>query len=384
VSEQKTIFEGLYQIDWSKLEHIYGAATSVPDSIRDLLSDDDGTRQDARGFLFGEGSQEYGMITETTPVIAPFLFEILSLDEAHEREKILYWLRAYLEANQRVWTFRSVDQIKRHISIYETVEKHLPLIFKLLDHSYEELRRASAGMLGTLEGDITTIVPGLTARFHIEEVLSVKEEILKALERLFSIDNYKNLPLCEIYGPFFRAVIEGDYPHRIRYGAARAGLMATKNAMSSGDITEDEISSQTSKVLLEGFWNLYEPDNYYLNDDLLMMIVLLPDAISILWQIMHDSRLVPQDVHRVLRAVLYAKYSPRYNMTSLGPEFREKLSKRYFYHQFYTKYRNLREDALIKAIVDDDLLWQKPTNLFSYFLGLPDSRDELRAFLRKR
>ena len=31
--------------------------------------------------------------------------------------------------------------------------------------------------------------------------------------------------------------------------------------------------------------------------------------------------------------------------------------------------------------MESDRLWQKPTNLFSYFLGLPDSRDELRAFL---
>jgi len=37
--------------------------------------------------------------------------------------------------------------------------------------------------------------------------------------------------------------------------------------------------------------------------------------------------------------------------------------------------------AIVQAIVDSDKVWERPTNLFSFFYGLPDSREALRALL---
>lgn len=40
-----------------------------------------------------------------------------------------------------------------------------------------------------------------------------------------------------------------------------------------------------------------------------------------------------------------------------------------------------RVQMALKAIVAADRVWERPTNLFSYFYGLPDSRDELRKLV---
>ncbi len=39
------------------------------------------------------------------------------------------------------------------------------------------------------------------------------------------------------------------------------------------------------------------------------------------------------------------------------------------------------ERTVLQAIVNADIVWEIPTNLFSYFYDLPDSREEMRDLL---
>ncbi len=54
----------------------------------------------------------------------------------------------------------------------------------------------------------------------------------------------------------------------------------------------------------------------------------------------------------------------------------------------YSAVRNIqhfpRQGQALRAIVDQDKVWEIPTNLFSFFYGLPDSREALRALIDKR
>jgi hypothetical protein len=57
----------------------------------------------------------------------------------------------------------------------------------------------------------------------------------------------------------------------------------------------------------------------------------------------------------------------------------EYRSHRSLYHP--GKPLNRPQKATLETIVNCDVFWRIPTNLFSFFYGLPDSRDKLRALL---
>lgn len=377
MSEKKTIFEGLYQIDWSQ-GGIYSSReglNAIPDAIRELLSQDENVRQSARGFLFGEGAQEYGMIVNTTPYVAQFVFELVSLEETPEREGLLRWIAGILHDRK---SFNSNREIKKYVAVYELAEQHLPLLLSLLRHFESDIREQAAYLLGTLDDCIQLIVPELVAQFRVETYLSVQVGILEALEDLFKTYNHRSIELRNQYRAFFCEVVETHSFHQVRYAAACAGLFAAPSTMFHRT-KQDDISPATSSVFVDEFWQSY--DEYgasYAVEGVLLKLILLPDHMEKLWQILNDDRLSGEARHTVLKSLIFAKFSPSYKRT-IGPHL-ETNTDGYFYQYLSTQHRDLREDFL-KDIVDNDLLWQQPTNLFSYFLGLPDSRDELRAFL---
>ncbi len=56
-----------------------------------------------------------------------------------------------------------------------------------------------------------------------------------------------------------------------------------------------------------------------------------------------------------------------------------------FYIEHYFTGRNVTaywsNKQVLQAIIDTETVWKIPTNLFSFFYGLPDSPKELRALL---
>ncbi len=84
------MLEGLDEVDWSRLNHPYGDAGDVPGLIRDLASDDEEARSDAREML-SDRLCEYGEIEVTTRAI-PFLNELAAQPDVEERDEILEFL----------------------------------------------------------------------------------------------------------------------------------------------------------------------------------------------------------------------------------------------------------------------------------------------------
>ncbi len=65
------MLEGLDQIDWVNVAvHVYGSRpqSEIPDAIREIMSDDERTREEALNFLFGQG-QEAHTIWEKQPLL---------------------------------------------------------------------------------------------------------------------------------------------------------------------------------------------------------------------------------------------------------------------------------------------------------------------------
>jgi hypothetical protein len=236
-----------------------------------------------------------------------------------------------------------------------------------------------------MDANLEMAVPALVARFEIEVEERVRMNILEALEKLFSQDLPKSVSLRETYAPFFRSVVEGKLSHNLRYQGACAGLMAAKGMLEWRSVKEDEISPQTAPMIIEHFWRSYTHfRNYYTTEKYMLKIMLLPQPVPLLWEILHDIRLQAEDQLIVLRGLLHARFQRRWasHYPKIGPFFdaQQDHNGRIF-NRIGVKQRDLKGDSLLKDIVDDDSLWHHKTNIFSYFLGLPDDREQLRAFL---
>ena len=294
MSEQKTIFEGLYQIDWVQLGHIYGSRPSIsaiPDAIRDLLSESENIRESSRGFLFGEGAQEYGMITNSTPHLMRFIFDLLPLEETPERERLLRWIASMLDEYLGTKGYSSIRNMRNYMAVYDLAEQHLPLIVKLLKHTESDIRYQAAALLGKLNDSLDTAVYELIAQFRLETSQDVQVSILEALTDLFRIYNHRSIDLRKHCEPFFRDVVETHPSHKVRYAAACAGLFAAPSTMFH-QTRQDEISLRTSSVFVDEFWHCYEEyAESYSVEAVLEKLILLPDCTEKLRQIIEDERL---------------------------------------------------------------------------------------------
>lgn len=82
------MLEKLDSINWKSLKHAYGAATDVPDLLRDLSGNDKQAQDDALYELYGNIFHQ-GTRYEATPYAVPFLFELLNSAEVSAKANIV-------------------------------------------------------------------------------------------------------------------------------------------------------------------------------------------------------------------------------------------------------------------------------------------------------
>jgi hypothetical protein len=87
------MLERLDEVDWSSLQHAYGAANDVPALLRALLSSSKKERDAAWSKLWGNVIHQ-GTVWEATPHVVPFLFELLG---GPEPDRVLRYLCALAE-----------------------------------------------------------------------------------------------------------------------------------------------------------------------------------------------------------------------------------------------------------------------------------------------
>jgi hypothetical protein len=81
------MLEGVDEIDWSSLDHAYGAAEDVPALLRDLVSGDSAVRKNASYELAGNIYHQ-GTVYSATCVALPFLIELLATPGVPDKSDI--------------------------------------------------------------------------------------------------------------------------------------------------------------------------------------------------------------------------------------------------------------------------------------------------------
>ncbi|MBN1200600.1 MAG: HEAT repeat domain-containing protein [Anaerolineae bacterium] len=382
------------QINWERLGfHVYGKHEQIPQSLRDLLSPDPETREYARGFLLGSG-QDHGDIYDTTPHIIPFLLELLAREDTPGKEELLLDLSGVAEYIffHRYSKPLSVHMMRLCVQTYEAFKSGIDNLIDLLAHAAKPVQLNCAVLLQYMTDDVETLIPALIERVHHEPDEEVRVALLGSLKTLLSSLEWPHYALKAEAAPFLRELVENDPAHTIRVAAARASV-ETLNPYTYRTKEDDRLSPQVPALLTREFWERRCPMHYYEQEKTLHRQQIVRDLSWLkpepLIELLNHPDLSPEDAHLVARGLLAHTFlwhggNRSHWHIDVYPDWDNSSYTRAYPAAGNLAIRGFRNDRqMLQTIVDADKVWEAPTNLFSYFYGLPDSREELRALLDK-
>lgn len=377
-------------MQWRRSDcHPYHNHAELPRAIRNLLSPDEKVREEARGFLLGSG-QDFGEIYETTPQIIPFCLEVLAMDGAPGKAELMHHLsgQGMMIAGAGV---RSVHVMDLCVQTYEALRAGLDIVLDLLARGERDERLAACKLLQYMTDDPERLIPTLLARVHQEADETVQVSLLFCLKQLFASLDWPRLPLRKLHAPKLRELVEGHPSPVVRVWAARASVELVGDFLSG---EEDLLSPQVGELLSQEFlhpgppvhWSEDLPSLY--QEHLVRDLARLPDPKPLLG-LLASPEISAEQAHLLVRGLLCQAIIDRRKHLDHWMQMAsyEKRNEGFFYHHSYEFPRaDLKISPvrpILQAIAAADPFWERPTNLFSYFYGLPDSRQELLKLLEE-
>ncbi len=379
------MLEGLNEIDWARVRgHIYGEPEAIPSHIWNLLSEDFAVRQEALGFLLGSG-QDMGEIADSTPLIIPFLLEILADSGTPHRSEVLYYL-GFVAQHAAGRAARSFRKKRLQVYTYEALERAIDLLLRLLDDQDAETRFESIVILRSMADSAEQIIPALINHFGLEDDPAIRVEIVKSIVALLSAADLTQGDLRKRYTPFFERLAAPGGDPALRVVAARAALMV----MLPYRFIQQTAPPDLVETVIEAFWAVKDGDmgSYFEKRDLVMALSRVGPAA--LLPLLDDPRLSARDAHLVARGLLARALT----LDVINGAHWDYLDDAIQWNQPAIHYTihplavtppppQGQGDAALRALIAHDRFWELPSNLLSFFYGLPDSREALRALLER-
>lgn len=387
------MFSTLDSIDWNGLGyHTYPIHKhdDIPRAIRDLLSPDDEVREQARGFLLGTG-QDFGDIYDTTPLIIPFCLEVLAMDGAPGKAELMRHLsgQAMYIAESGA---QSVHMMDLCVQTYAALRAGLDLYLVLLARGDRDERLAACELLQYMSDDSEQLIPTLLAHIHQEREEALQISTLHCLKKLFGSLEWPRFPLRKQYAPELRAMVERHPSHAVRVGAARASVELVGRFQP---MQEELLSPQVGELLAHEFlqpgppmhWTEEQPSIH--QENIVRDLARLPDPVPLLGLLALPG-ITGEQANLLARGLLcHALIDPeqhhRHWQQMISYDMREEGN--FFLHEHPIPSWKLHTDRvrlILRAIAAAERAWELPTNLFSYFYGLPDSRQALRRLAEGR
>lgn len=385
------MLEGLDQIDWTKVGgHVYASrpVTHIPGIIRDVLSDDEDVQRDALDFLFGSG-QDTGNIHDTTPFIVPFILEILADESAPAKSSILQrlvdisGLHVYTGGRGHI----SIHDQRNQISTYEALESGIPVYVKLLKHDTIRLRVLAAQMLSAMGDSIERVIPVLVEHFDEEADESVQAALVEAVGKILAASDTRRIELHKQYAGWFRQLVETHPMQGVRQAAARACIPAAAMSLWNQWLRDDDVSPRAAVLLVEEYLTQKKgPPGNYERAQIVQLLAQLNDYEPLLGLLEHPDT-TPSEAQILIRGLLWrlmqnGKNADRFWQQRLSWRAKEE----HIYHMNYSHKvapMGIVWKKIFERILAVDQIWAYPTNVFSFFFELPDSREELRALIEK-
>lgn len=380
------MFANLDSTDW-KISgyYLHHNPDIIPGAIRSLLSPDAELRKKARAFLFGAG-QDFGEIYDTTPQIVPFCLEVLALDGAPEKAELMHHLAGlglYIAESGA----RSVHVMDLCVQTYTALRAGLDLYLDLLARGDRDERLAACELLQYMREDVERLIPILLAQVHQEEDAAVQVSLLYCLKRLFASLEWPRFSLKKQYAPDLREIVEHHPSQTAQVAAARASVELLGRFP---EYEEARLSSKVGGLLAQEFLQLSVPmyrleeNPLILQEDIVRDLARLPDPAPLLG-LLASPGITAEQANLLVRGLLCQTFiddrvlHDRHWQQMRSYEKRKEGSFFIYEHDIPPeKWESDRVRLVLQTIAGVDRVWEIPTNLFSYFFGLPDSRPALR------
>jgi aminoglycoside 2''-phosphotransferase len=187
------MFEGLNSIPWVDLTHAYGSAEEVPMWLRQLASDDEQVRHEARRHLGGSICHQ-GWICHPTAYAVPYLIELLEEPTVQEKEEILdllTWIAKADPIHERPRWAEDDDSAASFPSepvplrdAHAVAGAGIPVYSALLDAPELNVRMQAASLLMRFPERARELWPILQAAFEREETEQGRMNLAFALSAI--------------------------------------------------------------------------------------------------------------------------------------------------------------------------------------------------------
>lgn len=170
------ILVGLDTVDWNAVHHAYGAATDVPELLRELASDNATVRDNAYQSL-NESITHQGTIYEASVETIPFLLQLLNAPEVEDKESLLDLLGYIAFAGLEVPALK--DRTRT------LLDDALPIFITQLNHPNHKQRAMIAEQLALYPTELNILEPLLRMYIASDPDSSVRAKCVRALAALW-------------------------------------------------------------------------------------------------------------------------------------------------------------------------------------------------------
>ncbi len=376
------MLEGLDSIRWNELE---GADNNiVPELLKAIASSESDVSSDALSRLSNNVNHQ-DTLYETSPYVVPFLVELLNSPSIHHKERILR-LIGYLAASstEAISEGCSIDYADLAISTYKNIEAGFTIYCSLITNKNPLLRKEIYNILGYLCRLHDEILEFIYLTYDREDHLEVKfqivQSVIRLLETSLQLSSYLRKRMTIYRDNFFKDIFASIDSIVIQIEAAKGMLV---QALAIGGLEKKDVK-EAQQFLIDRITDteLHLP----LRVELLRFLARQTEDISLLLATIIEKNnidlFVTHEIVKVLMdKVFVADMNARYG-------YRTSQSQTVFYDASYGKISDnnnitSRRAEVLQAILNCEQFWQLPTNVFSFFYGLPDSREELQALIEK-
>lgn len=287
---------------------------------------------------------------------------------------------------------RSVHRMDLCLRTYAALRAGLDRYLELLTQGDREERLAACELLQYLTDDVERLIPTLLERIDREPDEEIQVEILYCLKALFASLEWPRFSLKTQYAPALRAIVDGHPSEWVCYAAARASIELVPRLKLRGD---DLLSPKVPILLCREFlspgtpvhWSEKSPSIH--REQIVIDLARLSDPKPLL-SLLAEPDISAEQAHLLARGVLCQAVIYRghqHNHWEQMIQFEKSEVGDFYLRQEAIRASQLQlgpVNTALKAILAAERVWERPTNLFSYFYGLPDSRAELRKLVEEK
>jgi hypothetical protein len=391
------MFEGLNQINWKNVGyHIWGNDSEyleeIPQKIRDLISPNQEKREFAIEHVLGEKGT-FGIICDTTPYILPFIIKLIDNPETPERFILADYLLRVMD-NLLATDNISITEMRLYLHVYDSISGNLHTLLKLMNDDDYNIQISAIETLGKLTSHAESLLTELFNQLNLNENENRQVEILKSIKRLLSsLDPWKQVKTKEKFALALRDIVNNAQSLKIKIAAASASvetfILNRRDKMIISELVPELLSQEFSKRHFN-----HQFSNFYWKGQLDYSISLIRDLARIgnepLLSLLQNPELDAIQSQLVVRG-LFASillnrdenvyWNSNMSHTDIGL-FYLPVNRTGDYRVFITNKDNtFFFKQILETVIENSKVWEMPTNMFSFFFGLPDSKEGLQKVL---